>query len=337
MSTRLEDLPVVVIGAGPVGLAAAAHLAERGLPFIVLEAGDGPAAAVAPVGPRAAVLARGGTTSTPPPAACSQRRRLGRARPRRPADRRRSSPRTTCSPLADLPALKPHIRYGARVVAVTRARPRPGPHRRPRDDPVPDPPRRRRGPARPRGHRRLRHLEHAQRPRRLRHPRPRRDRRRRRCIEHALPDVLGADRDRFAGQRTLVVGAGHSAANTLLVPRRARRAGARHQRHLGDPRRPARPAPTAARPPTPCPPAARSAPGCASTSTPAASQLVTGFSVHALTPLPDGAVRGVRRRPNGRRRPDRVRDRVPPRPLASPPSCASTSTRSWAPPGRWPR
>ncbi|GAB3835570.1 hypothetical protein GCM10027610_033660 [Dactylosporangium cerinum] len=36
-------------------------------------------------------------------------------------------------------------------------------------------------------------------------------------VEHALPDVLGADRDRFAGKRTLVVGAGHSAANTLLV------------------------------------------------------------------------------------------------------------------------
>jgi hypothetical protein len=35
-------------------------------------------------------------------------------------------------------------------------------------------------------------------------------------VEHALPDVLGADRDRFAGRRTLVVGSGHSAANTLL-------------------------------------------------------------------------------------------------------------------------
>ncbi|TDB76175.1 flavoprotein, partial [Actinomadura sp. KC216] len=32
-----------------------------------------------------------------------------------------------------------------------------------------------------------------------------------------LPDVLGRDRDRFAGRRTLVVGMGHSAANTLLA------------------------------------------------------------------------------------------------------------------------
>ena len=40
------SLPVVVIGAGPVGLAAAAHLADRGLPFLVLEAGPTPGAAV---------------------------------------------------------------------------------------------------------------------------------------------------------------------------------------------------------------------------------------------------------------------------------------------------
>ncbi|MFJ3875855.1 FAD-dependent oxidoreductase [Streptomyces sp. NPDC090077] len=35
----MNELPVVVIGAGPVGLAAAAHLHERGLEFLVLEAG----------------------------------------------------------------------------------------------------------------------------------------------------------------------------------------------------------------------------------------------------------------------------------------------------------
>ena len=42
----MSDLPVVVIGAGPEGLAAAAHLLERGLEPLVLEAGDGPASAV---------------------------------------------------------------------------------------------------------------------------------------------------------------------------------------------------------------------------------------------------------------------------------------------------
>jgi thioredoxin reductase len=42
----MSDLPVVVIGAGPQGLAAAAHVVERGDVPLVLEAGDGPGAAV---------------------------------------------------------------------------------------------------------------------------------------------------------------------------------------------------------------------------------------------------------------------------------------------------
>lgn len=43
----MSDLPVVVIGAGPQGLAAAAHLIERGLEPLVLESGLGPASAIA--------------------------------------------------------------------------------------------------------------------------------------------------------------------------------------------------------------------------------------------------------------------------------------------------
>jgi thioredoxin reductase len=41
-----DHLPVVVIGAGPIGLAAAAHLVERGLEPLVLEAGTAAGAAV---------------------------------------------------------------------------------------------------------------------------------------------------------------------------------------------------------------------------------------------------------------------------------------------------
>lgn len=38
--TQIEQLPVAVIGAGPIGLAAAAHLTERGIDVVVYEAGD---------------------------------------------------------------------------------------------------------------------------------------------------------------------------------------------------------------------------------------------------------------------------------------------------------
>ncbi|MGW8437843.1 FAD-dependent oxidoreductase [Nocardiopsis sp. NPDC055879] len=43
----VEERPVVVIGAGPVGLAAAAELTEQGVPVLVLERGAGAGAAVA--------------------------------------------------------------------------------------------------------------------------------------------------------------------------------------------------------------------------------------------------------------------------------------------------
>ena len=46
MSERIEDLPVAVIGGGPVGLAAAAQLVARGLPMRVYEAGETVAANV---------------------------------------------------------------------------------------------------------------------------------------------------------------------------------------------------------------------------------------------------------------------------------------------------
>ncbi|GAA4514082.1 FAD-dependent oxidoreductase [Brevibacterium yomogidense] len=45
-TTDSDELPVLIIGAGPVGLAAAAHVRERGLVPLVVEAGDTAAASV---------------------------------------------------------------------------------------------------------------------------------------------------------------------------------------------------------------------------------------------------------------------------------------------------
>ena len=54
-----EAKTVAIIGAGPVGLAAAAHLLERGLQPIVLEAGQQHRAFRPEMGPCPAVLALG--------------------------------------------------------------------------------------------------------------------------------------------------------------------------------------------------------------------------------------------------------------------------------------
>ena len=120
--SRLDRLPVVVIGGGPVGLAAAAHLAERDRPFTVLEAGTGPAAAVREWGH---VRLFSPWRYDIDHAAARLLDEHGWVRPdddHLPTGAELAE--EYLRPLAELPALKPHVRYGARVavyVAVVSA------------------------------------------------------------------------------------------------------------------------------------------------------------------------------------------------------------------------
>ncbi|MFL6072544.1 MAG: FAD-dependent oxidoreductase [Mycobacteriales bacterium] len=213
----LAELPVVVVGAGPVGLAAAAHLAERQLPFAVVESGDRPGAAVAEWGHvrlfspwRYNIDAAAG-------------RLLAAAGWRAPdlevLPTGRDLVTDYLAPLAALPGIAARLRYGTRVVAVSRF-----------------------------GLDRMRSAGREATPFLVRLVGPdgaedmlaravidasgtwrtpnvlgasglpaHGEREAGELIAHALPEVAGADRDRYAGRHTVVVGAGHSAATTLLA------------------------------------------------------------------------------------------------------------------------
>jgi len=216
-TTDTAVLPVAVIGAGPVGLAAAAQLLERGLEPLVLEAGEDAAAAV-----RAWSHIR---LFSP------WRYNVDAAAARLLEPTGWEHPKLTglptgadlveqyLAPLAATEALAPRIHTDSSVIAVSRvgldkthSR---GRDERPflvrvqhRDGSVVDHHARavidasgtwtQRNPLGVSGLPALGEADAAA------------------FMAGPLPDVSGVNRDRFAGRRVLVVGAGHSATNTLL-------------------------------------------------------------------------------------------------------------------------
>ena len=218
--TNPTSLPVVVVGAGPVGLAAAAHLIERDIPTVVLEAGERIAASmetwrhvrlftpwsflVDPASRR--LLEASGTWSPPAPDDVPLAGDL--------IDR-------YLAPLADLEPMRSALRLQHRVIAMTRAG-----HDRMRDGSPSD---RSSQPfvivaETPSGRTRIRARAIIDASGTWANPNPmgaggveadgeatHRDR-----IHYGMPDVLGRASERYGGKRVLVVGSGHSAIGTVL-------------------------------------------------------------------------------------------------------------------------
>jgi thioredoxin reductase len=218
LSSVRRELPVVVIGAGPVGLAAAAQLTERALPVVVLEAGERVGAA----------MAQWGHIRTFTPwqyiVDATAEKLLAPTGWTRPSGRRSpTGAEIVAQYLAPLAAvLGDTVRTGTRVLAVSRdgldrSRSVGRGHRpfvvrvRRADGTVEDLRARavidasgtweQHNPLGASGLRALGEEQAAEAG----------------FLVGPLPDVLGADRARFAGRTTLVVGMGHSAANTLVA------------------------------------------------------------------------------------------------------------------------
>ena|SRR5579875_739280 len=214
---RLVGLPTAILGAGPVGLAAAAHLAQRGIPFVVYEVGEQAGAAIALWGHTRLFSPWRYVIDDASAALLQQQGWIPPKSEQLPYGRELVA--DYLEPLAATPQLAPHIRYNSRVTAVTRQ----GMDRT-----------------------RSTHREAAPFVIRVEQDGHTREELARAVIDtsgtyrspngllasgldpvnrqeleahisHALPDVLGKDRARFAGKHTLVLGAGHSAANTLIA------------------------------------------------------------------------------------------------------------------------
>lgn len=216
LGPALSSLPVAVIGAGPVGLAASAHLVTRGIAPLVLEAGARVGAGIEQWAhvrmfspwdynvdtASAAILARHGWTAPDGGTYPTGREVIDRY----------------LTPLAAAPELAPHVHLQSRVVAVTRLG----------RDLMKDA-RRETAPfvlrvAQPTGEREFFARAVIDASGTIERPSPLGasglpalgEREAAARIVYGIPDVLGASRSRYAGRRVLVVGSGHSALNALL-------------------------------------------------------------------------------------------------------------------------
>jgi thioredoxin reductase len=209
-------LPVVIIGAGPVGLAAAAHLQRRGERFLVLESGDTAGAAVLEW---AHVRMFSPWTYNVDPVSAALLRADGWTAPRE-SDYPTGGDLVTqyVTPLAHHPAIAPHLWYATRVLGVSRLgldrTKTAGREAAPFVVRVAGPDAddellaravidasgtwRTPNPLGTHGYPALGEETLGD------------------ALAFGMPDVLGRERARYAGRRVLVVGSGHSAMNVLL-------------------------------------------------------------------------------------------------------------------------
>jgi len=217
LMTATRDCPVVVIGAGPVGLAAAAHLVERNVPFVVLECG-------AAVG--ANVLAWGHVQLFSPWQYCvdaaAERLLQASGWQSPPADRFPTGAELVhayLQPLAMLPPIAGAIHLATEVVRVTRHGLNKGDSRNRERQPFAVHVRAADG--------RTTVIQAAAiidasgtytNPNPLGAagvPAPGEPEAAPQCV-YGIPDVAGVDRMRYVGKRVAVVGSGHSAFQALL-------------------------------------------------------------------------------------------------------------------------
>jgi len=214
---RKDLLPVAVLGAGPVGLAAAAHLIERGMTPLILEAGRTVAANLA--GYRHVRLFSPWRYNIDQAAQTLLERAGWQAPPQDALPTAGELVRQYLQPLADQPVIAASLKLGHRVTAISRLA----------TDKV-----------KTRGREQAPFVIRAMTPDGERaflasavidatgtwnQPNPLGadglpalgEKAAHEQIAYGMPDVLGAARARYAGRHVLVVGAGHSAAGTLLA------------------------------------------------------------------------------------------------------------------------